>query len=278
MSAPSTALSRALPLLELPGEPSSWDWSGGALRNTQSGQAFPVSRCVLDLLGDRFRPTLIQRMLDTRLTAALYDYSRDVGLRWGAGVRSFADEAERIRSRLDLQPGQVVLDLACGHGNFTVAWAQLVGPQGLVVGLDIASAMLARAARRVERARLENVALIRGDALALPFHPAAFDAVNCSGGFHQLPDLPRAIGQLARVLKPGGRLAASTFARPPSAAGDSQRGGLHFVDLERLRATLQSAGFTDYEYEMAGSAWGYLKAQRNAQSPTPSAAGRSDRS
>lgn len=266
MHASSPALVRLLPRLRLPGDAGSWHWDGDALRNAETGQAFPIAGGVLDLLGDRFRPTLLQRALDTWLTAALYDRWRDWGLRLAAGIRSFAEEADRIDRRLELRPGQVVLDLACGQGNFTVAWSERVGDEGLVVGLDIARAMLARAARRVERGHRANVALLRADALDLPFRDASFEAVNCSGGFHQLPDLPRAIREIARVLTPGGRLTASTFARNASSSTnrETRPGRLHRIDLARLADTIQAADLADYGYEMAGASWGYLWARRPA--------------
>ena len=96
-----------------------------------------------------------------------------------------------------------MLDLACGRGNFTVELARRVGPSGLVLGVDIARAMLARAAARVERARLTNVLLVRGDALALPIRAASLARLNCSGGLHQLSDLARALAEIARVAALG---------------------------------------------------------------------------
>lgn len=254
---------RLLPLLRSPGKAGAWSLVGDVLTNQETGARHDLSGGVLDLLDDQFRPTLVQRLLDTRLTAALYDWTRDRSLR-AAGIQSFDDEVAMIAPRLGLQPGHTVLDLACGHGNFTAAWAPMVEDSGLVVGLDIARAMLNRAATRVNRLNSRNVVLVRGDALDLPFHDATFDAVNCSGGFHQLPDLPRAISQIARVLKPGGRLAASTFAKQrgaaPSATPTKTR--LHVVDLAALQSTVEAAGFADYQYKLSRTAWGYLWARR----------------
>jgi ubiquinone/menaquinone biosynthesis C-methylase UbiE len=159
--------------------------------------------------------------------------------------------------------------VACGHGNFTEAIARRVGPEGLVVGLDIAGRMLERAARRVARAGLANVLLVRGDALALPFVAGAFPKVNCSGGLHQLPDLARAFAEMARVTAPGGRFAASGFASAGGRRGAvrellRRRIALHVVPLAPLARTAEAAGFADVATRMAGPAFGYAWGRRAA--------------
>lgn len=250
-SARQTPLERAAPLLRMPDSP--------APRQLESG--------VLDLLGDRFAPTPTQRSLDTRVTAWLYDRTRDA-LAPRFGMPDFAHEAGDIARRLALVPGDIVLDVACGPGNFTEALARRVGPEGLVIGLDISAAMLARASRRVRRAGLGNVLLIRGDALALPFHDRALRKLNCSGGLHQLPDLPRALAEFARVLEPGGALAASGFAEAGEGSGGwrawlRRRFALHVVPLAPLARALAEAGFREVATQGVGPV-GYAWAQRAA--------------
>lgn len=169
--------------------------------------------------------------------------------------------------RLALAEGDVVLDIACGHGNFTVELARHVGPAGLVIGLDIAASMLARAANRVRREGLGNVVLVRGDALALPFRDAAFAKVNCSGGLHQMPDLDRALGEMARVAQPGARFTGSSFARDGTEESGLRgwlwrRWSLHFVPVVALGRAVETAGFGDVHAQMAGSAMGYAWGRR----------------
>ena len=265
----TTALERAAGLLRLPGAPerSPELLPGGAgLRDPASGRAFPLRGGVLDLLG-RFEATPTQRMLDTRLSAWLYDRTRDA-LAPAVGMPDFATEDAELAERLGLSRGDVVLDVACGHGNFTEAIARRVGPTGLVIGLDISASMLARAARRVARAgMLGQVLLVRGDALALPLASGSVPKLNCSGGLHQLPDLERALGEMARVTSAGGRFAASGFA----AAGEEPGGvrawlwrrlALHFVPLGPLARAAGAAGFGDVETRMAGPAVGYVWGRR----------------
>ncbi len=185
----------------------------------------------------------------------------------------FATEVAEVAERLALAPGDVVLDVACGHGNFTEAIARRVGPGGLVIGLDISASMLARASRRVARAGLDQVLLVRGDALALPLASGSVSKLNCSGGLHQLPDLERALAEMARVTGAGGRFAASGFA----AAGEEPGGlrawlwgrlALHFVPLGPLARAAGVAGFGAVETRMAGPAVGYVWGRRSA-APEP---------
>lgn len=221
---------------------------------------------VLDLLGGDFAPTLTQRSLDTAATAWLYDRTRDA-LMPRFGLPDFETESRAVAERLSLTPGAVVLDVACGHGNFSIDLAKRVGPDGLVVGLDIAAAMLHRAAARAQRAGLGNVLLVRGDALALPFRAGVFDAVNCSGGLHQMPDLARALGEMARVARPGAHFAASGFAR--SGAEESglrgwlwRRLALHFIPVETLRRAIEAAGFESARTQLEGATFAYASARR----------------
>jgi ubiquinone/menaquinone biosynthesis C-methylase UbiE len=243
-------LARALPLLRLA--------PGASLP--------PVAGGVLDLLDPAFAPTATQRSLDTVATAWIYEFLRDRLVRW-IGMPDFASEARQVIERLDLAPGDVVLDLACGHGNFSAEFARRVGPTGLVIGVDIAASMLARAAARMRRDGLDNVLLVRGDALALPFIDAAFAKLNCSGGLHQMPDLARALAELARVAKPGAHFAASGFAR--SDAGDGgprgwleRRFALHVIPVAQLASAVERAGFEQVEARMAGAWFGYASARR----------------
>ena len=253
MQGPSnpTALARAEQLLRLS--------AGAALP--------PVRDGVLDLLDRSFTPTFTQRTLDTAPTAWFYDRVRDT-LAPALGMPTFAEEVAGVAERLALAPGDVVLDVACGHGNFTVELARKVGPTGLVIGLDIARSMLARAARRVRRAGLDNVVLIRGDALALPFVDGAFAKLNCSGGLHQMPDLDRALAEFARVTRPNARFAGSGFAES-GAVETGWRGALwrrwklHVVPIQALAHAIETAGFDDVDVRQAGPV-GYASAQRRA--------------
>lgn len=99
-----------------------------------------------------------------------------------------------------------VLDLCCGQGNVTKALLN----EGLdAVGADFSPAMLAHA-----RQRLPNGEFIEADAQDLPFEDGEFDAVVCSFGIMHIPDQPRALGQIRRVLKPQGLFAMTAWCGP----------------------------------------------------------------
>ena len=112
------------------------------------------------------------------------------------------DEYLIAADMLALGPGERVLDVGCGPGNFTRRFAPVVG-DGLVVGLDASRTMLA--GRR--RAGALNIAYVRGDAGALPFRAASFDGICCFAALYLIEEPMRAIDEMVRVLAPGGRLA-----------------------------------------------------------------------
>jgi ubiquinone/menaquinone biosynthesis C-methylase UbiE len=276
----SRLLERAAPLLHLPtGDGASTEAGllddirvapvppdGSGLRCPRTGRTFPYRDGILDLLGDVDK-TITQDALDTPLTAWAYDRFRG-SLTRALNSPGFDVEVAHIQQALQAQPGDIILDLACGHGNFTVEWAKRAGPQGLVIGLDLSPAMLARAAYHVRRWGLDNVLLIRGDAHDLPFANGAFAKVNCSGGFHQFPDLPRALAEIARVSGEGAVLTASTLSEGPDDryAGLKHwlkdRFDLHFVPLRPLGRQLAVVGYQGYDWSLPGGWFGYTSARK----------------
>jgi demethylmenaquinone methyltransferase / 2-methoxy-6-polyprenyl-1,4-benzoquinol methylase len=115
----------------------------------------------------------------------------------------------RTRQCLQLQPGQRVLDLAAGTG---VSTAELLRAEVQAVACDFSLGML-QAGRANRRRR--HVRFVAGDALHLPFADAVFDAATISFGLRNVADVPAALAELARVVRPGGRLVVCEFSRPP---------------------------------------------------------------
>ena len=122
-----------------------------------------------------------------------------------------------------LNPGDAVLDIGCGAGVDSLVAARLVGAEGRVVGLDVTPAMVARARAHLLRLGLANVTFEVGDAEALPFPDASFDAVISNGVFNLTLDKEKALKEAHRVLKPGGWLMLADMvlvaALPPDQAG-----------------------------------------------------------
>jgi SAM-dependent methyltransferase len=153
----------------------------------------------------------IQDLWESGGGAGVYDLVLATGDRFRHGVpravggglvRDFYD----VAGRLDLVGGETVLDLACGPGTLTGHLAEAVGPGGLVIGADLSPPMLARAARAVDG---DNTVFVRADAMALPLRDGCVDAVCCSLCLQLVPDLDTGLAEIARVLRPGGRLAAA---------------------------------------------------------------------
>ncbi len=113
-----------------------------------------------------------------------------------------------------LRAGQRVLDLGCGTGYPAILAAQVVGGQGLVVGLDLSEGMLSVARRKAEGLGLRNITFHIEDATTLPFELASFDAVISRFCLMFLPDIPKALNEIARVLRPDGYLAAAIWSTP----------------------------------------------------------------
>jgi demethylmenaquinone methyltransferase/2-methoxy-6-polyprenyl-1,4-benzoquinol methylase len=110
------------------------------------------------------------------------------------------------RLALGIQPGDRVLDLACGTGLNFAHLRQLVGETGSVLGVDLTPAMLAVARQRIARGGWSNVTVREADAAHLPLTEASFNRVICSYALTIIPDYIRAIEETKRVLIPGGRL------------------------------------------------------------------------
>jgi demethylmenaquinone methyltransferase/2-methoxy-6-polyprenyl-1,4-benzoquinol methylase len=128
---------------------------------------------------------------------------------------------ERAVALAGVAPGQRVLDVATGTGDLALELARRVGPAGEVLGSDFSEEMLARARRKAERAAgagdgagLGALRFEWGDALALPYAEDSFDAATVGFGARNFADLQRGLRELARVVRPGGRVMVLEFTAP----------------------------------------------------------------
>jgi SAM-dependent methyltransferase len=240
------AVDRALPLLE----PEARDEA-----RTSGGY--------IDLLGPEAHesPGLAQNFMLSSVVPRIYE-------RWwrpalgrvakGAFGPGMNDEKRIARLLLSLSPGDGVLDVGCGTGNFTRDFARSVGPDGLVVGLDVSQTMLTRAVTDTAAAGLEQVAYVRADAADAPFLDASFDAVCCFAALNLFADPYAALDSFTRVLTPGGRLAIFTSVRGRSLALRSleraiqAQSGMNMFERDELVYALIERGFVNVRQRVTG--------------------------
>lgn len=105
-----------------------------------------------------------------------------------------------------LAPGELVVDVGCGAGIDSPIAASMIGPQGRVIGVDMTPAMLTKARASAEAARVAHVEFREGYGEALPVPDGWADVVISNGVLNLMPNKSAALAEMARVLKPGGRL------------------------------------------------------------------------
>ena len=145
------------------------------------------------------------------------DWNRVAG-GWEKWDLFFDEQMASLNHRLvadaRLRRGMRVLDLGSGTGYPALLDAQTVGPDGSVTGIDLAEQMLEVARRKASSLGLSNVTFREDDVTTLPFEAHSFDAITSRFCLMFLPDVPKAVAEIARVLKPGGWLAAAVWSVP----------------------------------------------------------------
>lgn len=174
-------------------------------------------------------------------------------------------EAGRMAmDRLDLRPGQLVIDLGCGTGQTTVELARRVTPGGRVVGVDITAALLDRAREHAREAGVDNIEFQHGDVQSSDIGRSRFDRAFSRFGVMFFADPVAAFANVHDALKPGGVLsfacwqavtsnewmlvpaiaAVSALGAAPEMPAPDAPGPFSLCDTDRTRAILEKAGFT----------------------------------
>lgn len=145
--------------------------------------------------GESAKATQVEQMFDR--IAGKYDLLND----WIS--MGFHRQWKRTAcEKLNLQPGNTALDICTGTGDLIDHLLPLVGAQGSVCGLDFSENMLAVARQR--HTNHPNVTLVQGDAMRLPYPDNSFEAAIISFGLRNVTDIPAALREMNRVIKPGG--------------------------------------------------------------------------
>jgi ubiquinone/menaquinone biosynthesis C-methylase UbiE len=173
---------------------------------------------------------------------------------WLIDTFMFRGQGRALRQRAAtlarLRPGEQVLDAGCGTGTLAMDVARRVGTTGRVVGIDPAIEQIARARAKAARRHLP-IEFQVGVIEQLAFPDQTFDVVLSTLMMHHVPaSLKRqGLAEIARVLKPGGRLVMADFAHPKERQGQAARFHAGGSSLHELAALVQEAGFSQVETE-----------------------------
>jgi SAM-dependent methyltransferase len=209
----------------------------------------------------KFREVIHQEWTGDKTVAAWH--------KWHAQIAAFTRGAtEAILEAARPRPGMRVLDLASGVGDPALSIAQEIGPSGRVTASDLGPRMMSLAEELARKKGLSNIEFREASAEALPFVDESYDVLTCRFGIMFFPDLPKALRECLRVLKPGGRAAFLAWGKkeqpfftttagivlkhvpvpppPPDPDGPSL---FMFGERDRLRRALQAAGFSNVHEE-----------------------------
>jgi ubiquinone/menaquinone biosynthesis C-methylase UbiE len=144
-----------------------------------------------------------------RRAACTYGAAAD---HYGLAALSFWDRfGAATVTRLPLTAGHTALDLCCGGGASAIPAARVVGPEGRVLGIDVAEPLLEMARARAAREGLANIGFRCGDATRTALPDGSFAAVTCVFGVFFAPDMPGFVAEMWRLVRPGGVLAITTW-------------------------------------------------------------------
>jgi arsenite methyltransferase len=210
-----------------------------------------VSKGYLDLLGAAGDETVpkntgaIQAVWASPIGSMLYDNAQAISRRL---ISAWQHPVEW----LNIPPGGTALDVGSGPGNVTASLARAAGPGGLALGVDISEPMLARAVRAEAG---PQVGFIRADAQRLPLRDKTIDAVTSLAVLQLIPDPAAALAEMARVLRPGGRLAIMV----PTAGSTARlwrnlpNVGAHVFDDDEIGDILEDNGFASVRVKNYGT-------------------------
>ncbi|MBV7507138.1 demethylmenaquinone methyltransferase [Bacillus sp. sid0103] len=149
--------------------------------------------------------------------------------------------------RMNVQPGSRALDVCCGTADWTIALAEAVGPNGGVIGLDFSQNMLNVGIEKVKDLGLNQVKLVHGNAMELPFPDNSFDYVTIGFGLRNVPDYLTVLKEMHRVVKPGG-IAVCLETSQPTLIGYKQLYYFYFRFIMPMFGKLLAKSYREYAW------------------------------
>ncbi len=180
------------------------------------------------------------------------------------GPRFFGYFGRWLVEKAEVRAGERVLDVACGRGSALLPASEAAGERGLIVGIDLSEGMVRALADEVREQDRRNVGVCVMDAERLEFPDESFDCVLCGFSLYFFPRLEQALAEMHRVLKPGGRIAVTTWDKagdpdwewyvelvksylPPQEKPAPAEPGPVFDEPQGVEAILCAAGFQDVQ-------------------------------
>lgn len=210
---------------------------------------------VLDLLAER-DSALVQKAMG-RGRARFYDaFFARAGFRRLYSRWRFRDEVNEFIDFFDLQSEDMVLDVGCGTGNYTVEFAKKIR-KNVVIGLDLSLGMLEICEKNAHKAGVANILLLRGNAENLPFKKASLPHI-CHGCLNLLDDIVPSLRNAYHCLAPGGILFGMSLAESETVKSKKIQkifGRImqsNLVNRAMLEKYLKKVGFVDFEYRIEG--------------------------
>jgi arsenite methyltransferase len=192
---------------------------------------------------------------DTSFGAALYAADEQAELPEAAALASLG--CGNPTAVAELRPGEIVLDLGSGGGIDVILSAKRVGPEGIAYGLDMTDEMLALAQRNAAEAGVRNAIFLKGEIEHVPLPAASVDVVISNCVVNLSVDKPAVMTEMARVLKPGGRVGISDVVAEDrlTPAERAERGSYvgciaGALSTSEYEALLRAAGFEQVSVEL----------------------------
>ncbi|WP_067725452.1 demethylmenaquinone methyltransferase [Oceanobacillus damuensis] len=152
-----------------------------------------------------------------------------------------------VMKRMNVSKGARALDVCCGTGDWSISLSEAVGEDGNVTGLDFSKNMLSVAEKKKEELKLNQLELIHGNAMELPFGDNTFDYVTIGFGLRNVPDYMTVLKEMYRVVKPGGKVVCLETSQP-TLIGFRQGYYFYFQFIMPLLGRLFAKSYKEYSW------------------------------